>query len=85
MQDQQEFYRAVRWQLRTVRRQLGAVLHQRRQMQGVTLRRLAELTGLSADRLDRLELGKDTLDLVTVARVAVALKVELNHLLAGRL
>ncbi len=84
MQSDQELYRAARQQLRSVRREIGRVLHCRRQGQGMTLRRLAALTGLNADRLDRLELGKDNLNLVEVARIAVALQVELGPLLAGR-
>jgi transcriptional regulator with XRE-family HTH domain len=85
MCSEQEFYRQVRRQVRDVRQHLGNALHRRRQEQGITLSRLARLTRLSPEQIDRLELGKNTLDLTILARVAIGLEVELGCLLAGEL
>jgi transcriptional regulator with XRE-family HTH domain len=80
-----EFYGAARLAARTVRREIGrAVLNWRRERR-LTLGQVARLTLVSAVDLDRLELGKDTLDLALVARVSVGLNLALGPLLDGRL
>lgn len=64
-------------------RDLGARLQRVRSERGITLETLAERTGFSKGYLSRIETGKKTPPLGTLARVADALETRLNALLDG--
>ena len=62
---------------------LGRRIQARRVQRGITLDALATRTGFSKGYLSRIENGKKTPPLDTLARIAQALGTELNLLLAG--
>ena len=69
--------------LNSVARAFGENLADERQIQGLTMRKLAERAGMSSSEISRLESGRRDPRLSTVIRVAQALEVSVADLLRG--
>jgi HTH-type transcriptional regulator, competence development regulator len=69
--------------LNSVPQGFGANLADERRTQGLTMRKLAELAGMSSSEISRLESGRRDPRLSTVIRVARALEVSVADLLRG--
>jgi DNA-binding response OmpR family regulator len=63
-----------------LREQLGAEIRERRKSQGLTLKEMADRTGMSLGYLSQIELGKNSGSVETLYRIALALRVRLVDL-----
>lgn len=62
----------------------GRRIREARVGQGLSLEKLARLTGISAPALSLIETGKRDLRLTTLARIAAALRVSLDALVTNK-
>lgn len=65
-----------------LRRRIGRNIHAIRTRKQITLEKLSRLSGFSADTIDRLELGKDEVNVWHLMKLAEVLGVEEAALLA---
>ncbi len=61
---------------------IGRNINRYRVAQGLTLEELARMTGTSASRLDRYELGNDDISLHTVFKIACVLRKGFGDMVA---
>lgn len=80
MNEHQKFYKEVTRQVRQLRRQIGKNIHAVRMQRGMTLEKLARLSRMRADTIDRLEMGKGEIDLIHIVRLATVMKIEIENL-----
>ncbi len=85
MNDHRAFHKEANRIVRNLRRTIGQNIHERRKQRGVTLQKLANESHLSPDIIDRIELGKGEINLVHIARLAMALQVDLLSVLGSEL
>src|SRR2546427_13303582 len=64
--------------------ELGSAVRRRREQQGLSLRDVAEETGVSASTLSRIENGTGKPDAVNIARLTAWLDVPLDRIMAAR-
>ena len=69
--------------LRQLRRAIGFNIYRQRVIHGVTLHKLAHLTGLPPQLLDRYELGKNEITLNHLFYIAAGLRIDLADLLSA--
>lgn len=69
--------------LRDLRRRIGANIHALRLERRLTLSKLARLSGLNSETIDRLEMGKNEVNLEHLVRLAAALRTAPESLVAG--
>ena len=67
--------------LRALRAQIGANIHAARLRRKLVLSKLARLSGVGADMIDRYELGKDEIRLDELLRIACALDLSVAALI----
>lgn len=67
-------HKNVTEQLRVLRRRIGDNLHSLRLARRLTLEKLARLSGLHADTIDRFEMGKEQVGLEHIVCLAAALR-----------
>jgi len=70
--------------MRLVRKRVGFNIHRLRAHQKMTLKKLAVLSGLSAERLDAYELGKNEIQLDHMVKIACALNDDVCALFGER-
>jgi transcriptional regulator with XRE-family HTH domain len=68
--------------MRHLRLTIGQNIHKQRLKQKMSLRRLAQLSGISEFLLDQYELGKNEIHLDKILKISCALEVEVVELLA---
>lgn len=83
MHDNRRFQEDVTRNIRLLRREIGGNIHQHRLEQGMTLKKLSKLSGLSAARIDYLEMGKTEMDLHHLVSLAMGLRVSVRDLLVA--
>lgn len=71
-------------QLRTWRRAVGAALHEARLRDDMSLFRLARLSHIAADRLERFERGGDEISPEEIVRLSVLLDTDFSTLFFAR-
>lgn len=67
--------------IRALRRRIGENIHDARRRRRMPLEKLARLSGMGADVIDRLEIGKGEIDLMHIVRLSAALEVDVGALL----
>lgn len=81
MNEQQKFNKEVTYNIRRLRKRIGENIHAVRRLNKIPLENLARLSYLSADSIDRLEIGKGEINLLHIVKLSLALKVETDLLL----
>ena len=76
------FYKDITRRVRAMRARIGANVHAARLQRGVTMERLARLSGLPPRVIDHIELGKGETDLHHLTALAVVLRVDVATLLS---
>lgn len=74
----------VRPSLQQLRTRLGRNLHALRQRRAMSLEKLARLSGIPANRIDRIEIGGGEMSLHDIARLAYALRACPDAILHGQ-
>ena len=70
--------------LRALRADIGRNIHDSRRKRKLVLSKLARLSGICEDLIDRYELGKNEIRLDELLRISCALNVPFARLLEGR-
>jgi len=81
MNEHQYFYKDVTDKLRRLRRRIGENIHVTRKQRKMPLKKLARLSLLNPDLIDRLEIGKGEINLIHLVRLSIALQVDVTILL----